>query len=147
MGDDMKRAAKKRVGRPPGRTAPHRPVVSGRVPEEFHKTITEAAQKSGRTISEELIWRAQQSFEWEKTFGNARKVLDDAKRVTAQNLPAQLRAAGYRYVSGIGGGAWFDPGVDAVAWIFDNSNRDVLEEMLERAATRALEKRQIGEDK
>jgi hypothetical protein len=110
------------------------------VPEEFYETIREAARTSGRTISEELIWRAQQSFQWEKAHGDARKVLDDAKRVTAENLPAHLRNAGYRYVRGINGGAWFEPSVNAIAWIFDNSNRDVLEEMLERAAIRALEK-------
>jgi hypothetical protein len=136
----MKKAVKKRVGRPPGRTVPRRPVVSGRVPEEFYETIRESARMSGRTISEELIWRAQKGFEFEKAHGEAGKMLDDARRVLQQNLAAHLRDAGYRYVGGFGGGAWFEPGVNAVSWIFNNSNRDVLEEMLERAAVRALEK-------
>ena len=50
-------------------------------------------------------------------------MLAEAKKIAAANLPEALRQAGYKRVHGINGGAWFDPGVDAVAWIFDNSNQ------------------------
>jgi hypothetical protein len=106
--------------------------------------ISKAARESGRTLGEELVWRAQKSLEWEKAFGDARAVLADAYRAASENLQArlqeELRRQGYRQVRGMNGSAWFEPGVNAVHWIFDTSNKDVLEEMLERAATRALEK-------
>jgi hypothetical protein len=58
----------RQVGRPRGRVKPHRPVLGARVPEEFYARIKVSAAKSGRTLSEELIWRAQQGFEWEAKF-------------------------------------------------------------------------------
>lgn len=57
---------KKRLGRPPGRKAARRPVLSTRVPEDFFQFIKQVAQSSGRTMSGELIWRARNSFEREK---------------------------------------------------------------------------------
>jgi hypothetical protein len=41
------------------------------------------------------------------------------------------------------GAAWFEPGVHAIKWIFaevDPESRMVLQEMLDLAATRAIEK-------
>jgi hypothetical protein len=39
------------------------PVIAGRVPKSLHRQIAEAAKRSGRTMSEELAWRAALSFE------------------------------------------------------------------------------------
>jgi hypothetical protein len=147
----MKKAMKKRVGRPPGRTAPRRPVLStvlsARVSESFQAMVREAARASGRTISEEVIWRAEQSFVWERAHVDARSVLAEANSVATKNLEARLqeemRRLGYTRIRGMNGAAWFEPGVNAIQWIFDSfdsSSRAVLEEMLERAAARALEK-------
>jgi len=59
----MKRARtrKKPLGRPvkpEGRS----PVIAGRVPESLHRKIKAAAEASGRSMSEEMAWRLEQSF-------------------------------------------------------------------------------------
>jgi hypothetical protein len=54
-----------------------------------------------------------------------------------------LRLAGYIHVSGTDGDVWFNPGINPVTWILDN--RDVLEELLERAASRAAAKKGVTE--
>jgi hypothetical protein len=132
---------RKRVGRP--RAPQRRPVLAARVAEEFHAQILASAAISGRNASEELIWRAQQSYEWEAKFKSQRELLRDVNRVAATNLHPMLRRLGYKKVDGINGTAWFEPGVDAIQWIFanvDSESRVVLQEMLDQAATRAVEK-------
>jgi hypothetical protein len=42
----------------PIRPRPTNPVIAGRVPPPLHKKIQRAAKKAGRTMSEELAWRA-----------------------------------------------------------------------------------------
>jgi hypothetical protein len=147
----MKKAVKKRVGRPPGRRAPHRPVLSARVPAEDYAMVSKAAEASGRTVSEEAVWRIRQSFEWEKAFGETRAVLaeanETASKVAKASLEGELRRQGYIRHWGINGSAWFEPGVNTIQWIFGSfgpDTRALLEEMLERAATRAVEKVRIG---
>jgi hypothetical protein len=58
----MSAEKRRRIGRPPGRKAARRPVVASRVPEDFYATVKQAAQLSGRTMSEELIWNARRSL-------------------------------------------------------------------------------------
>lgn len=69
----MKQARKKRVGRPRGRVAPHRPVVGARVPQALYDEIKAAAAAAGRTMGEELVWRAEKAGEWSKAFGELEK--------------------------------------------------------------------------
>jgi hypothetical protein len=38
-------------------------VIAGRVPASLHQKIKQAAKVSGRSMSEELAWRAEQSFQ------------------------------------------------------------------------------------
>jgi hypothetical protein len=108
----MAKSAKKRVGRPPGRKAPHRPVLStsARVSEDFYTEVVQAAQKSGRTISEELIARVRQSFEWERQFGDIRKLGDDARRAIAGDLRQAMIKEGYTPIHGSAGTQWAEPG-------------------------------------
>jgi hypothetical protein len=58
MEGGMKKAVKRRVGRPAGRASPRRPVIATRVHQSVFDEITEAAAAAGRNVSEELIWRA-----------------------------------------------------------------------------------------
>jgi hypothetical protein len=51
-------------------------------------------------------------------------------------LKRELLRRGYRYVRGVNGGAWFDPGVDAITWIADPA---LLDDLLDRAVARTLE--------
>jgi len=143
----MKKTVKRRVGRPPGRKAPYRPVLSARVfPEDF-AMINKAAEDSHRSVSEEMIWRVRQSFKWEKAFGDAHAVVDNAKRTMDETLKVELqkelRRQGYTRIRAVDGAAWFEPGVHAIRWIFANvdaESRIVLQEMLDLAAARAIEK-------
>jgi hypothetical protein len=142
-------AQQKRAHRP--RASQRRPVLAARVPEGFRAQILAAAAKSGRNASEELMWLAEQGIVLsaaledagairEKAYSEANAVLAAGHRLASEELEVELQRRGYTYVRGTNGGAWFDPGVNAVQWIFDNFNLTSVEELLERAATRALRK-------
>ena len=159
---------KRKVGRPPGRKTPHRPVLGARVPADVYAKIAEAAKASGRNMSEELIWRGLQSFtletevlklkdqllEYQRVHKDAQTMLANAKRVTEavvdKHWTDQLRLHGYHFVRGArpddpNYGAWFPPGVDSMTWIYETSTgHKLLESMVSRAADagaeRAIEK-------
>jgi hypothetical protein len=103
-----------KAGRRPGRPLGRSPVMAGRVPRSVHRRITQAAKRSGRSGSEELVWRAMQSFEWEEKFGDAKKVLADAHRAIAGELRQAMRNAGFTPVYGSAGTYWLEPGMPAV---------------------------------
>lgn len=135
----MTKLTKKRIGRPPGRTMPFKPVVSARVPQADYDEVVAAARASGRTMAEEVFWRVRKSFEDETAQADARTILARAKEAAAQitqnKLQETMRKAGYTQVRGADGkAAWFEPSVDSIAWIFDNnSSRDLIEELVKRA--------------
>ena len=138
----MTKPVKKRIGRPPGRKAPFRPVVSARVPQAHYDEIVAAARASGRTMAKEVFWRVRKSFEDEKAQADARVILakanETAAQVTKGALQAAMRQAGYTQVRGINGAAWFEPGVASIQWIIDSLPQDLLEELLARAAARGV---------
>src|SRR5262245_21050150 len=102
---------KKRVGRP--RATQRRPVLAARVPKEFHARILASAAISGRNASEELIWRAQQSYEWEAARGTIQAWLAEARRAHEGSLEAALRNRGYLSVAMLPQGtAWISPDAD-----------------------------------
>jgi uncharacterized protein (DUF1778 family) len=146
-------AVKRRVGRPPGRKTPHRPTLttSARVSAEIYERFVKAAQASGRTLSAEVIQRACEGLEWEKTRQDAQAMLakagQDARAIIANaefvtektsktELVKELQRRGYRYVRGVNGAAWFDRGVDSITWIADPA---LLDDLLDRAVARTLE--------
>jgi hypothetical protein len=113
-------------------------VLSARVPKEFHAKILAAAAISGRNASEELMWRAEQSFEWEEARGTIEAWLAAARRAravsTAKKLPIEqmLQEWGFTKVPATDGTD------DAPKWAV--TNEAVVREMLEMAAIRQLEK-------
>jgi hypothetical protein len=135
---------KKRIGRPPGRTAPHRPVVSARVPKKLYAAIKGTARAAGRTVGEELIWRVERSFEWQQAFESIPALQAKARETIRQELKAALIEGGYHRVHAIGGSAWLEPGVDPANWI-PKLDPDMLEELLERAAARGAKLAREGE--
>jgi len=146
-----KNVAKRKVGRPRGGKAPWQPTLStsARVPAETYEKFVQAAQASGRTLSAEVIHRACQSFEWEDAHKSVQAYLAESKaemeRVTAittqRALEDELRRRGYTRIRGVNGAAWFEPGVNSITWIIDSSaSRELIEGLLELAATRAIEK-------
>jgi hypothetical protein len=107
---------------------------------EIHEKFVRAAEANGRTLSEEVTQRACQSFEWEAAHETAQAMLAKVARVTKETAQAELvrelQRRGYRYVRGINGAAWFDPGVDSITWIADPA---LLDDLLDRAVARTLE--------
>jgi hypothetical protein len=145
----MLQRAKKRVGRPRGRKAPPTPVLSQRVPQELYDVIKDRADAAGHTMGQEMVWRVRKSYEDEKAQADARTILASAnavaKQIAEQSLHAAMRAAGYTEVRGINGSAWFERGVNSIKWIADSLPQDLLEELLTRAATRAVKLAREGE--
>lgn len=107
----MRSSAKKVRGRPRGRRTPHRPVLSVRVPAELYEKIQESARRAHRTVSEEAVWSIEQGFALLATIEDA-----TAHRERAFADANAILAAADRFAS-----------VD-------------IEQLLERAATRALQK-------
>jgi hypothetical protein len=111
----MKKSGKKRIGRPPGRKAPHRPIVSARVPFELHAKIEQSARKAGRNISEELVWRAELSYKWEAAFVDVEKFRAQSRaewdEIQSGNLENFLRSKNWKRVAGarFGNANWISP--------------------------------------
>jgi hypothetical protein len=145
---EKKSVKRRRLGRPKlpqASRAPHRPVLTMRTSAEVYAQTVDAARQANRKITEEAGYRLEQSFVWERTFGEAEKVLDEATRIKAEDkaksLADRLRLAGYIHVTGADADVWLNPGVKPVKWILDN--RDIFEELealLKRAASRAAAK-------
>jgi hypothetical protein len=99
------------------------PVIAGRVPELLHQKIKAAAKKSGRTMSDELAYRAEMSFGWEKVFADfeqakkqlaeqAKKLSEEIEQGHAEAAEAALTRWGWTSVLDIprGGKVWLPPG-------------------------------------
>jgi Arc-like DNA binding domain len=153
----MKKSRKKRVGRPPGRKAPWRPVLSTRIPEELYEQIKTAARASARTLSQEAVWRLARSFAWEAALGDFEtwksKVRAENEDIARGNLEIVLRGRNWRKVRGVAFGApnWISPDNHAISpdGFVDTAVEQEqqqklaaldqhLEAMLDRVVTRAV---------
>jgi hypothetical protein len=135
----------KRVGRPmkpptPGKRATLSLMVSPKVKQR----IDGAARAEGRSQSQEAERRIEMSYSYERALGEYQTALARLNQMLGQmkqgNTEQILRELGFQRVIGVGGSAWFEPGVNPARWVVDNANREVIEEMLERAATRGAVK-------
>jgi hypothetical protein len=134
-------AKKSRSGRPTKMPAPGQRVSLGlKVTAETKRRIDLEAQASGRTQSQEAERRIELSFEYERAFGEARKVLADARQINTDNMKAMMFRDGWQQVRGIGGSAWFEPGADYDRWLAENTSSIMVDEIAERAAIRAIQK-------
>jgi hypothetical protein len=61
-------------------------------------------------LSEELAFRANQSFAWEEALIEARKVIDHANLIAAGTLRQFMLDAGYTPISTSKGRVWAEPG-------------------------------------
>jgi hypothetical protein len=137
--DGMK---KKRIGRPPGRKAPHRPVVSARVPEALYQQLKEAAAAGGRTLGEELVWRADRAGEWTAAFGELEawqaKNRDQIAEFLRGNVENAMLANNWKRVPGARYGRpnWISP---------DNHSMSPWEHVEVEAAATISSERRSGE--
>ncbi len=136
----MKKTVKKKPGRPPGRKAPGRPVLSTRVPLPFYETLKLVAQASGRTMSEELIWRTTQALEARDIVENARKealeLLAEARNVNENvKQDAFLKEMERRYtrVRGIEGDYWMTKGAKPLQFSLTPEFQTVIDEAVKKA--------------
>jgi Arc-like DNA binding domain len=108
------KAAKRKAGRPrkpEGRS----PVIAGRVPESLHQKIKDASEASGRSMSEEIAWRVEMSFEWERLFADIntmrKKAETDLEKMERGNTIAALHRLGWTKIVGTQHGmVWIPPG-------------------------------------
>jgi hypothetical protein len=109
----MRSSAKRRVGRPRSK---HRPVLAARVEEHFLARLQGSARKHRRNVSEELMWLAELGL-------NLNEALEDASaiREKAYSEANAILAAAQRLAK-------------------EEAKIAATEELLERAATRALQK-------
>jgi Arc-like DNA binding domain len=93
----------------PTKPAGRQPVIAGRVPRSLHERIKRAAKASGRSMSEELAWRASMSFEWEAAFASMRKSLAEIEQ---GSVDAALIRKGYtcQRDAATGKKVWAEPG-------------------------------------
>jgi hypothetical protein len=87
---------KGRSRRPPG----HSPVIAVRVPEFLYRRIKESAKRSKRTMSEEMASLIERTFEFQDAFGEIKNMMAESKRVTKENLKAEMRRQGWRRIHG-----------------------------------------------
>jgi hypothetical protein len=93
-------------------------VLSGRVDPEFLQQVKAAAKAAGRTVSEEVLFRALRSFE--------------------PRLDGQLLERGYTRVRTAEGMAWLEPGLHASTWIVTSD--DHLRNLIESGKVQPVEK-------
>jgi hypothetical protein len=90
-----------------------RPVIATRVAQELYDRIKAAASASGRSMGEELAWRVEHSFEWEKARGTIQGWLTEGRRVLEGNVEAAFRKRGFIPVALLPQGtAWLSPDAD-----------------------------------
>ncbi|OLB72047.1 MAG: hypothetical protein AUI16_21430 [Alphaproteobacteria bacterium 13_2_20CM_2_64_7] len=129
-------ASAKRIGRPmkppaPGARAP----MSLLVRPQLKRRIEQLAERSGTTLAAEAERLLQTALNYERVLGDHQTALARLGQMR-QGLREQiLREDGFQRVTGLSGSVWFEPGVSPGKWIVDNANPEVIEEMLERAAT------------
>ena len=89
----MKKAAGKgRSRRPAGRS----PVIAVRVDAPLYEKILASAKQSQRTMSEEMAWLLQFSFEMQAAFGTAKEAYGRFKRLNEDTLQSEMRRYGWR---------------------------------------------------
>jgi len=142
----MIKAAKRPRGRPAKFNEP-RMTVSCRLQAAYYDDVKAVASQHGRSISEEIERRLDRFAEWEKQFGDVRKLMDHAT-ATAQaaakgEIERALREAGYQRVRIDQGSIWADPGVNIARMSFSVDAAVIVRAMepnLIEALTQALEK-------
>ena len=112
------------------------PVIAGRVPASLHAQLKQAAAESGRSLSDELAWRAGLSFEWERAFEDTRKLLADAKRANKANLRQAMRDDGLELIHGAAGDYWKEPGMPPLKSVLDPEMKAAITDIIRQELAR-----------
>jgi len=155
----------KRRGRPPKYAGEgKRQNFSFRIRDAIRERLVAVVEKTGRSLSEEIEWRIEHSFEWEDQLGEFRawraKHTATMQEMEAVNARAVLHRLGWQKLPTARGYVWAEPGVspfpasgfvdpDAPAPEIFQPLQDApaelaaavdIETVIERAVIRALEK-------
>jgi hypothetical protein len=104
---DAEQTSTKRRGRPPKYAGEgKRQNFSFRIRDQVRDRLINAVKETGRSLSEEIEWRIERSFEWQDAFGEARSIIDRAKDTTAAGLDAQHYQAGHVKIFTSAGRVW-----------------------------------------
>jgi hypothetical protein len=151
----------KRRGRPPKYAGEgKRQNFSFRIRDAVRERLVKTVDETGRSLSEEIEWRIERSYEWEDAYRDAQhmkqSMLAEAKAQIAEMLAGNLRpalhAAGWPKMAGTKyGTVYVDPGSSKPADFGEGDRGDDLmpippagtskgldEEAVYRAVTRAL---------
>jgi hypothetical protein len=90
--------------RPVGRS----PTIYVRVAQPLHQRIRASARRSKRTMSEEMATLLANAFDWQDAFGDVKSFLAESKRMTRDNLQAEMRRQGWTPL--VGSPYWLPPG-------------------------------------
>jgi hypothetical protein len=128
-------------------------VLSARVPEDFYEEVKAAAKASGRTMSEELVFRARQTFIVNLTSVPSDHFIAHDGRVTpypsdpdepiarTRDIRETMRAKGFTQIPDFLGAYWIEPGQTATAL------EELLAKLIEQAVEKVLVKMKLAEVK
>jgi hypothetical protein len=132
---DKHRNKKRHVGRP--KTGP-RPVIAMRMHPNLYAEVLASAAARRLSIAEEAARRIQQSFDWDRTHGEANKLIADAQEVIAGGKEVALRRCGIHPVIGRPG-LWVE--IDKISLEEIVALNPMLENLVETLVARILEKK------
>jgi len=132
------------------------------VRDSIRERLIQSAAENGRSLSEDVEWRVEHSFEWQETFGELgalrAKHASDMAKIEHGNTTAALHRLGWQKLPSPRGTVWAPPGVSpfpASGFVDDETavapiqvraephlvTEDVLEGVVERAVERVLDRR------
>jgi hypothetical protein len=129
---------KKKPGRPA--SGKRRPVVALRVHEDMFENITSEAARLKLTISQEVARRLDRYAEYVASFGEIKKMLDEARKSQKLSFEAQLRNAGYTPIVGTDGTLWAEPGTKAIGQLHGAIVHPDVIAAIEAAVERGMKK-------
>ncbi len=88
------------------------PSLGLRVTAEIKRKLDDAAERSGRSQSQEAELRIDQSFGWERIFGDMDKARADHDRMLADEFENALTKKGFQRITMSTGILWAEPGMD-----------------------------------
>lgn len=140
----MSNEAKKKVGRP---SKGKRGTFTFRVTADLRAQLEAAAAAGPRSVSEEIERRLVLYAEYDKAFGSAQKIIDDAMTTTIENLKPRMTRAGFHRITTDQGAVWAEPGTPLGRMSISINAAAIIDAMLPdlvAALARALERMSGG---
>lgn len=92
---------------------------------------------TGRSLSEEIEWRIERSFEWQDAFRQADAIIQQAEDISLGNLDAVHHVAGHKTLHTFAGTVWAETEAALDALVLPGIKRAVKEALDEAGLTKA----------